>query len=507
MAQPSEKLVASLIILKKLQDEGKRAIRSSDLTRIHRERLVKAGFLQEILRGWYVPSRPDDLPGDSTAWYVSFWHFCASYLRDRFGTEWCLSPEQSLSLQAGNKTIPRQLLIRSPKARNQITKFPYNTSLLEVRAALPADNQIVELEELRLFSPAAALVACPTTFFIQNPTDTRTILSLIRDASDVLRPLLDGGHSVIAGRLAGAFRNIGRPQIADEIIRTMHIAGYDVRENDPFTTQSSPTLSREQSPYVNRIRLMWETLRKPICEIMPPSPGLLNSKTYLKQVEEAYTTDAYHSLSIEGYQVSPQLLERVQQGTWNPDNHEYDRNQRNALAARGYWQAFQAVKESVQKVLKGENPGLIAAQNHGVWYQKLFEPNVQANLLKASDLSGYRNAPVYIRRSMHVPPNCEAVRDLMPAFFDLLRDEPEASVRAVLGHFIFVYIHPYMDGNGRLGRFLMNVMMASGGYPWTIIRVENRDIYMSALEKASVDLDIRPLAEFIAKSLSESAFK
>jgi len=51
-------------------------------------------------------------------------------------------------------------------------------------------------------------------------------------------------------------------------------------------------------------------------------------------------------------------------------------------------------------------------------------------------------------------------------------------VRIVLGHFFFVYIHLYMDGNGRIGRFLMNAMMAAGGYPWTIIPVETRDEYM-----------------------------
>jgi Fic/DOC family len=50
----------------------------------------------------------------------------------------------------------------------------------------------------------------------------------------------------------------------------------------------------------------------------------------------------------------------------------------------------------------------------------------------------------------------------LPAFFDLLREEGHPAVRVVLGHFIFVYIHPYMDGNGRVGRFLTNLMMASG---------------------------------------------
>ncbi len=67
---------------------------------------------------------------------------------------------------------------------------------------------------------------------------------------------------------------------------------------------------------------------------------------------------------------------------------------------------------------------------------------------------------------MHAPPRYEAVVDPMPAFFSLLKEEEESAVRAVLGHFFLVYIHPYIDGNGRMGRFLMNIMLASGGYPW-----------------------------------------
>ena len=89
----------------------------------------------------------------------------------------------------------------------------------------------------------------------------------------------------------------------------------------------------------------------------------------------------------------------------------------------------------------------------------------------------------------------------MPAFFDLLRDEPDPAVRIVLGHFIFVYIHPYMDGNGRTGRFLMNVMMAAGGYPWTVIPVDQRDRYMASLEAASVDQNIVPFTEFLADQI------
>ena len=71
-------------------------------------------------------------------------------------------------------------------------------------------------------------------------------------------------------------------------------------------------------------------------------------------------------------------------------------------------------------------------------------------------------------------------------------------VRTVLGHWIFVYIHPYMDGNGRMGRFLMNVMLASGGYPWTVIPVQRREEYMNTLESASVQGTIMPFAKFLA---------
>jgi Fic family protein len=61
---------------------------------------------------------------------------------------------------------------------------------------------------------------------------------------------------------------------------------------------------------------------------------------------------------------------------------------------------------------------------------------------------------------------------------------------ADFGHFIFVYIHPYMDGNGRIGRFIMNLMLVSGGFNWTVIRVGRRAEYMASLEKASIEEDI-----------------
>lgn len=500
MPTPSEKLAESLERLKKLQsDIGFSAIRSSDISRTDRERLLKNGFLQEVIKGWYIPSRPNELQGESTGWYTSFWSFCTRYLSERFDKEWSLSPEQSLLLHSGNWSVPNQLLVRSPKARNKVTHFPYDTSVFDIRAVMPDKNAVVMKEGLRLFSLESALISCSGHFFSQHHTDARAVLSMLPDASSLLSLLLKGGHSTIAGRLAGAFRNIGRIRIADDIVSTMTSAGYSIRENDPFEDKPELTFARRDlSPYVNRIRLMWQAMREPVLENFLTAPGLSNNpEKYIRQVEENYANDAYNSLSIEGYQVTPELIERVRSGNWNPDSNALDQELRNALAARGYWQSFQEVEKSIKRILKGDNAGVIAEEGHGTWYRELFAPSITAGLLRPSDLAGYRNNPVYIRRSMHVPPNHEAVRDLMPAFFELLEEEKEAAVRAVLGHFVFVYIHPYSDGNGRIGRFLMNVMLASGGYPWTIVPVEKRQEYMAVLELASVGQDIVPFASFI----------
>lgn len=451
------------------------------------------------MKGWHIPARPDETAGESTAWYASFWNFCAAYLDERFGTDWCLSPQQSLTIHAGSRTVPQQLAVRAAKGGNKSIELPHGTSLFAIRAALPEPQDRVLVDGLRLYSLPAALVACSGAYFRTNATDARAALSAIGDSSDVLRVLLRGGHSTVAGRLAGGFRNIGRTRIADEIVKTMQAADFVVRERDPFEAVAGFELpKRALSPHVNRLTIMWEAMREQIAGHFPAALGKPNDVVaYLAQVEDTYANDAYHSLSIEGYRVSPALVEQVRSGDWNPALNDEHKQHRDALAARGYWLAHQAVLQSVERVLGPENPGQVADEDHGAWCRELFAPSVTAGLIRTVDLAGYRAGPVFIRRSMHVPPRPAAVRDLMPLLFALLAREDDPAVRVVLGHFAFVYIHPYMDGNGRMGRFLMNLMLASGGYPWTVIPVQRRTDYMAALEQASVHQNIVPFAQLL----------
>ena len=353
MPPVDDKLTASQEILKELQEDGQRIFLSSALSRTHRDRLKRAGFVVPVIKGWWMAANPATRPGDTTAWYASFWEFCARYSTSRFGEAWHLSPETSLLIHAEATDVPRQVVIHTPRGTNHTIDLPFETSLFDYQVgSIPDPAHLTERDGLRMLTPAAALVRVQPSFFQRRPAEAQVALAGVRDPSDLLVQLLEEDRTVIAGRLVGGLRRIGRQALAGEIADTMAQAGHRVRESDPFDTD------------------------RPLPQIQPRTPALVGRMQTM-------------------------------------------------------WEA-------------------------------------------------------------------------MPALFDLLRAEDDPAVRAVLGHWLFGYIHPFLDGNGRVARFLMNPMLASGGYPWTVIRTEERDEYMSALEAASVDQDIGPFAALIARAVNRA---
>lgn len=505
MATTGELLAASLEALSGLQGTGRVAIRSADLSRTDRERLVSAGYLRRVLRGWYVATRPDIGLGDTTPWYTSYWAFVRQYLDERLGSAWSLSPEDSIGFLAGNRTIPKLLNVRCERGGNALVELLHGHQIYLAQATVASGSDRVERDGIPLFAAAPALCLCPPALYRQREDDVRAVLYGLGDASDVLEYVLRDGKTTVAGRLIGAFEANGQQQHAAAMRSTLRDLGYDIRVTVPFEAPAfASTFSSTEAPAVRRLRLLWGRLREPVLACFPPAtPGDKTAEAYLKQVDARATSDAYHSLSIEGYAVDAALIERVRTGDWSPEDSREDAHQRDALAARGYYDASQRVRSSVADVLNGASAAAVAQRDHGAWYRALFAPCVSAGLLPGHALAGYRSAPVYLRGSRHVPPAAETARACMPALFELLEAEEAASVRAVLGHFLFGYIHPYPDGNGRMARFLMNLMLASGGYPWVVIPVTKRARYMSSLESASVDGDIVPFAEFIAELVLE----
>jgi hypothetical protein len=221
------------------------------------------------------------------------------------------------------------------------------------------------------------------------------------------------------------------------------------------------------------MQAMWESMRGAVIKNVPESAGTSETgEPICAFVDEIYQSDAYHSLSIEGYSVTPALIERVQQGDWDPDHHEDDRQSRDALAARGYWQAFQKVKDTVGEVIAGRQRRRLARAAHKEWYRELFQPCVAGGPDRSRALAGYRNDPGL---SAHVALCAAALGGGARGHAGALRSarkETRAVCPRRARHWLFGYVHPYPDGNGRMARFLMNAMLASGGYPWTVIRVE-----------------------------------
>src|SRR5690349_13238136 len=148
MPTPNENLATSLDMLKALQEGSRRVFRSDELSRVHRERLVENGFLQEVMKGWLISSSPDAQPSESTPWHASFWEFCARYCDERFTEQWHLSPEQSVFLHGERTVIPDQVVVHSPKGTNNDIKLLFGTTLYDLKVPeMPATAALMVRSE------------------------------------------------------------------------------------------------------------------------------------------------------------------------------------------------------------------------------------------------------------------------------------------------------------------------------------------------------------------------
>lgn len=119
----------------------------------------------------------------------------------------------------------------------------------------------------------------------------------------------------------------------------------------------------------------------------------------------------------------------------------------------------------------------------------------------------YRKANVLISGSIHRPVEHFLVEDKMSELIKWY-DENKKKIHpinlAAEFHFRFVYIHPFIDGNGRTARLLMNLILMRNGYPISVIKNEDREKYMKALEIASTTKNLQDFTEIIARAVDKS---
>lgn len=486
---------------------GAQIIHSEEISRADREILVATGWLQEIIRGWYMLVRPDVATGDTAAWFANFWDFVRVYLNYRFDNAYCLSAESSLDLHIENPTIPKQVIVIANKGTGLRTLM-HDTSLMIYSDPRNFPSEVTQKQGINVMNLPLALCKAAPSYFKNSPRDAEIALRSLKSADEISRIIHKYDLKASAARIIGAYQFLKDEEMASLILNNLKIVGILVNPINPFEN-AAPLLKMKKlkSPFASRIYAMWEQARITVIENFPKPPGPpSNIKEYLHRIDRVYEDDAYNSLSIEGYQVTHELINRVKNQQWNPITNEYDNNVKNAMAAKGYFDTFQAVKNCIAQIIKDGEAAKIVKDNLQNWYQNLFGPSVKAGIISAESLFGYRNERVFIRNSRHSPPSKEAVPDAMDAFFDCLKNESHPGVNAILGHYFFVYIHPYMDGNGRLARFLMNTFLASGGYPWTVVRVDQRNKYISTLENTHMQFDMTNFTKFIKTEMDATHF-
>ena len=119
----------------------------------------------------------------------------------------------------------------------------------------------------------------------------------------------------------------------------------------------------------------------------------------------------------------------------------------------------------------------------------------------------FRNNKVYISGATHVPPSPHNVFDEMNIFIDKIKQEfslMHPVVRAAMVHAELVKIHPFVDGNGRTARLIMNLELMKSGYPIVIIELEDKRRYCEILDIGCVTSDYSKFIEFVAEKTTKS---
>jgi Fic family protein len=124
----------------------------------------------------------------------------------------------------------------------------------------------------------------------------------------------------------------------------------------------------------------------------------------------------------------------------------------------------------------------------------------------AEDAGRYRVGEVRHRGSEHIPPPAYNIPVLMQELIEWYNKNPSELVPVELAavlHYKFEEIHPFTDGNGRMGRLVLNVALLKNGYPLAIIRRLDRGRYLNAIDKADKG-NLRPIVRFVASAVEQS---
>jgi len=225
--------------------------------------------------------------------------------------------------------------------------------------------------------------------------------------------------------------------------------------------------------------------KRSLDNLRPLPPELVRKLREQMQIEFTYNSNA-----IEGNTLSLRETQLViQEGIT-----VRGKSLREHLEARNHPDAIDYVEELAQKdtVVKQED----ILKVHGLLMRGIDDENAGI----------YRTEQVRVADATFMPPPAQEIPKMIGELLQTLRQNPDELRPVELAAFFhhkFVYIHPFLDGNGRTARLLMNVVLMKSGYPFTVLLRVDRPRYLRALTEAD-NGHLIPFANFTANCVERS---
>jgi len=412
-------------------------------------------------------------------------------------------------------TPPPVLTVRHAKNQSK-----YDVSICADRivrlAAGPVDEGDLRLQtlggvELPTERPEHTLFRLPLPVLEEHlEAITVWLRSLVVSPRELRSAYRKNPRPLVAKRMAHVARDVDNERLARQIDDLL-TAEYGQRISRKRTGVGDRVVvpdhvtevPRTQAPWLDRHASTFARMHRELREALEEREDDLPHFPF-EQLEEqaraAKSYDAYHSTTIEGYRISPEEASAVLRG--EPVAGQDPEDVRSRMAIAGYGTAFD---RCLQVVREGEGSIRFSEALISDLYVDLFSPSVEAGILTADDLRGYRSEPAYLRGHAHIPPSPRKVPALMTQFIEQInRVSGTPLIRATLAHLDFVTLHPFPDGNGRIARFLMNLALLGEGLPWVTIRIDDRPEYFRSLENAQMEGDPRRFGRLVARYVEDA---
>jgi len=228
----------------------------------------------------------------------------------------------------------------------------------------------------------------------------------------------------------------------------------------------------------------------------------LNLQEFMENIDTNTVHDTYHSLTLEGYNIDREEVIILN-------------DKSSSIKTIGKIGAKQDIKwyldsyKMVVEKIKSDYGNKVIINNHLIYdiHHTLFLLNTVE--YKFDTFHSYRKENIEITGAKHLPPNHNMVDSYMECFISYMNDidisTPQGVIKkAIMSHFFFVYIHPFRDGNGRIGRFLMNYTLGINKYNWLTILSEDKNEYIAWLREASDNNNIIPFTQFVLSQIKKN---